>query len=357
MSTTSTPIDEARLEAFMGRLVTDMGAAMSAPLVLLGDQLGLYRAMADGQPLTSAEVAERADVRERYVREWLSNMAAGGYVEHDPATDRFTLPAEHALALADPNSPFYMIGGYQILASIWADEERILDRFRRGEGMGWHEHDPRLFSGTERFFRPGYQAHLVAEWIPAFHGLEPKLTAGAHVADVGCGHGASTILMAKAFPRSRFVGFDYHEGSIARAREVARQAGVDDRVRFEVATAADYPGGPYDLICHFDCLHDMGDPVGAARHVRQTLAPEGWWMIVEPYAGDTLEENLNPVGRLFYGASTLLCTPNSLSQEVGLGLGAQAGQRRLGEVIGEAGFTRFRRATQTPFNLILEARP
>jgi SAM-dependent methyltransferase len=356
MSTT-VPIDEARLEMFMGQVVTDMAAAISAPLVLLGDQLGLYRAMAGAGPLTSAEVAERADVRERYVREWLGNQAASGYVQHDPSTDRYSLPHEHALALADPDSPFYVMGGYQILASIWADEERILDRFRRGEGMGWHEHDPRLFSGTERFFRPGYQAHLVPEWIPAFDGLEAALREGATVADVGCGHGASTILMAQAFPRSRFTGFDYHEGSIARARELAAAAGVGDRVGFEVASASDYPGGPYDLVCHFDCLHDMGDPVGAARHVRETLAPDGWWMIVEPFAGDSLEENLNPVGRLFYAASTLLCTPNSLSQDVGLALGAQAGEARLRDVVSSAGLTRFRRATQTPFNLILEARP
>ena len=356
MSTT-TPIDEARLQAFMGRVVTDMGAAISAPLVLLGDQLGLYRAMAGGGALTSTEVADRAGVRERYVREWLANMAAGGYVEHNPASDRYTLPPEHAQALADPESPFYVIGGFELLASVWADEERIRDRFQRGEGMGWHEHDPRLFSGTERFFRPGYQAHLVPEWIPAFDGLQDRLRAGALVADVGCGHGASTILMAQAFPRSRFVGFDYHEGSISRARELAAAAGVADRVRFEVARAADYPGGPFDLVCHFDCLHDMGDPVGAARHVHETLREDGWWMLVEPFAGDALEDNLNPVGRLFYGASTLLCTPNSLSQEVGLGLGAQAGEARLRAVAQEGGFSRFRRATQTPFNLILEARP
>jgi SAM-dependent methyltransferase len=357
MSTpTTTAIDEARLEAFMGRLVTDMGAAMSAPLVLLGDQLGLYRAMADAGPLSSTDLAEKVGVRERYVREWLANQVAGAYVEHDPATDLYTLPPEHALALADPESPFFVLGAYQLIASVWADEERILDRFRRGEGMGWHEHDERLFAGTERFFRPGYQAHLVAEWIPAFDGLEAALTAGASVADVGCGHGASAILMAQAFPRSTFVGFDYHPGSIDRARERAAAAGVDDRVRFEVASATDYPGGPYDLICHFDCLHDMGDPVGAAEHVRETLAPDGWWMIVEPFAGDTLEDNAHPVGRLFYAASTVLCTPNSLSQDVGLGLGAQAGEVRLGDVVAAAGLTRFRRATQTPFNLVLEAR-
>jgi 2-polyprenyl-3-methyl-5-hydroxy-6-metoxy-1,4-benzoquinol methylase len=357
MSSTTTPIDEARLEAFMGRLVTDMGAAMTAPLVLLGDQLGLYQAMAGAGAMTSTEVAEAASVRERYVREWLANQVASGYVEHDAVSDRYTLPPEHALALADPDSPFNVLGGYQIMASIWADEERILDRFRRGEGMGWHEHDPRLFAGTERFFRPGYQAHLVPEWIPALDGLQDALRAGITVADIGCGLGASTILMAQAFPRSTFVGFDYHAGSIETARERAAQAGVGDRVTFEVASADAYPGGPYDLICHFDCLHDMGDPVGAARHVRETITPDGWWLIVEPFAGDSLEENENPVGRLFYAASTVLCTPNSLSQEVGLGLGAQAGERRLAEVIHSGGMTRFRRATETPFNLVLEARP
>jgi SAM-dependent methyltransferase len=307
--------------------------------------------------MTSTEVADAAGVRERYVREWLANQVAGGYVEHDPTTDRYTLPREHAMALADPDSPFYVLGAYQMMASVWADEERILDRFRRGEGMGWHEHDPRLFTGTERFFRPGYQAHLVAEWIPALDGLEAALRDGATVADVGCGHGASTILMAQAFPRSTFAGFDYHEGSIAQARERAAQAGVGDRVAFTVASADDYPGGPYDLVCHFDCLHDMGDPVGAAAHVRETIAPDGWWMIVEPFAGDTLEDNVNPVGRMFYAASTVLCTPNSLSQDVGLGLGAQAGEHRLRDVVEAGGMTRFRRATQTPFNLVLEARP
>jgi SAM-dependent methyltransferase len=353
----STTIDEQKLEAFMGRFVGDMGAAMSMPLVRLGERLGLYRAMAHAGPMTSQELAERSGVRERYVREWLANQTASGYIEHDPATDRYTLPDEHAMALADEDSPMYMLGGLAIMASVWADEDRLAERFAQGQGFGWHEHDPRLFSGTERFFRPGYQAHLVGEWLPALNGCVERLTAGATVADVGCGHGASTLIMARAFPNSRFIGFDYHDGSIARARELARDEGLADRVTFEVAAADAYPGSDYDLVCHFDCLHDMGDPEGAARHARETVADDGWWMVVEPYAGDALEENLNPVGRLFYAASTVVCTPNSLSQEVGLGLGAQAGPARLEAIMRDAGFSRVRVATQTPFNLIFEARP
>jgi SAM-dependent methyltransferase len=353
----ATDIDEAKLEAFMGRAVTDMGAIISAPLFVIGEKLGLYKAMAHAGPLTSAEIAERAGAAERYVREWLRNQAAGGYVEYDAESDRYELPDEHAMALADEDSPVYLLGVYDSIASIYADEDRILEAFRSGEGMGWHEHDPRLFRGTERFFRPGYRAHLVAEWIPALEGVQEKLEAGARVADVGCGHGASTVIMAEAFPNSEFVGFDYHDASVERAREAAAEAGVDERASFEVAAAKDYPGTDYDLVAVFDCLHDMGDPVGAARHVRETLADDGTWMIVEPFANDRVEDNLNPVGRVFYGASTVICTPASLAQEVGLALGAQAGEQRLGEVIREGGFTRFRRATETPFNLVLEARP
>ena len=355
MSTTA--IDEGKLEAFMGQAVTDMGAVISAPLFVLGERLGLYKAMAHSGPLTSDEVAARAGVIERYVREWLRNQAAGGYVEYDPETDRYTLPDEHALALADEDSPFYILGLYDSIASLYADEEKILDAFRNGRGLGWHDHDHRLFRGTERFFRPGYRGHLVAEWIPALDGVREKLERGARVADIGCGHGASTIIMAAAFPASEFHGFDYHEASIERAREAAEEAGVADRVTFEVASAKDYPGTGYDLVCVFDCLHDMGDPVGASAHVLETLDADGTWMIVEPFAGDRVEDNLNPVGRVFYGASTVICTPASLSQEVGLGLGAQAGEQRLAEVIREGGFTRVRRATDTPFNLVLEARP
>jgi SAM-dependent methyltransferase len=350
-------IDEAKLEAFMGQAVTDMGAIISAPLMVIGEKLGLYRAMAGAGPLTSAEVAERAGVAERSVREWLRNQAAGGYVEYDAADDRYTLPAEQALALADEESPFYILGVYDSIASLYADEDRITDAFRSGEGMGWHEHDHRLFRGTERFFRPGYKGNLVAEWIPALDGMREKLERGAKVADIGCGHGASTIIMAEAFPNSEFFGFDYHEASIERAREAAEAAGVGDRITFAVASAKDYPGTGYDLVCVFDCLHDMGDPVGASAHVLETLAPDGSWMIVEPFAGDSVQDNLNPVGRVFYGASTVICTPASLAQEVGLALGAQAGEARLADVIKEGGFGSVRRATETPFNLILEARP
>jgi SAM-dependent methyltransferase len=350
-------IDEEKLEAFMGQAVTDMGAIISAPLMVIGEKLGLYKAMAGAGPLTSGELAERAGVAERSVREWLANQAAGGYVSYDPDSDRYTLPDEHALALADEESPFYILGVYDSIASLYADEDRILEAFRTGGGMGWHEHDHRLFRGTERFFRPGYKANLVAEWIPALDGVQEKLERGAKVADVGCGHGASTVIMAEAFPNSRFFGFDYHEASIERAREAAGEAGVGDRVEFAVASAKDYPGSDYDLVCVFDCLHDMGDPVGASAHVLQTLAGDGTWMIVEPFAGDSVQENLNPVGRVFYGASTVICTPASLAQEVGLALGAQAGEARLAEVLKEGGFTRVRRATETPFNLVLEARP
>jgi SAM-dependent methyltransferase len=353
----ATEIDQAKLEAFMGQAVTDMGAIISAPLMVIGEKLGLYKAMAHAGPLTSAEIAERSGAAERYVREWRGNQAAGGYVTYDPETDRYTLPDEQALALADEDSPFYILGIYDSIASLYADEDRILEAFRSGEGMGWHEHDHRLFRGTERFFRPGYRASLVAEWIPALDGVQEKLERGATVADVGCGHGASTIIMAEAFPNSQFFGFDYHDQSIERAREAAGEAGVADRIQFAVAAAKDYPGSGYDLVCVFDCLHDMGDPVGASAHVLETLADDGTWMIVEPFANDRVEDNLNPVGRVFYGASTVICTPASLSQEVGLALGAQAGQARLTEVLKEGGFTRVRRATETPFNLVLEARP
>lgn len=354
---TTAAIDEAKLEDFMGRFVGDLGAAMSAPLVVIGDKLGLYKAMADGEPVSPAQLAERTGCRERYIREWLCNQAASGYVEYLESAGTFRLAPEQAMALADENSPVFIPGAFQLAAAVVKDEPHIAERFRSGEGFGWHEHDEDLFAGTERFFRPGYLANLVSSWLPALDGVVEKLTAGARVADIGCGHGASTILMASAFPASRFVGSDYHEPSIIAARAAACSAGVEDRVRFEVASAADFGGGPFDLVCVFDALHDMGDPVGAARHVREQLAEDGTWMIVEPAAGDTIEENLNPVGRIFYGASTMLCTPASLSQDVGLALGAQAGQRRLTEVLHEGGLTRVRRAAETPFNIVLEARP
>jgi SAM-dependent methyltransferase len=353
----ATGIDEAKLEAFMGRAVADMGAIISAPLMVIGEKLGLYKAMAGAGPVSSQEVAERSGAAERNVREWLRNQAAGGYVTYDPASDRYTLPDEQALALADEDSPFYILGVYDSIASLYADEDQILEAFRSGRGMGWHEHDHRLFRGTERFFRPGYRAHLVPEWIPALEGVREKLERGAKVADVGCGHGASTVIMAKAFPKSEFFGFDYHDASIQRAREAANEAGVEDRISFELATAKEYPGDGYDFVCVFDCLHDMGDPVGASAHVLETLDSDGTWMIVEPFANDRVEENLNPVGRVFYGASTVICTPASLAQEVGLALGAQAGEAQLTDVLRKGGFTRVRRATETPFNLILEARP
>ncbi|MFZ0971478.1 MAG: class I SAM-dependent methyltransferase [Solirubrobacteraceae bacterium] len=357
MSATAQSIDHAKLDEFMGRFVGDLGAAMSAALVVIGDRLGLYRAMADGTPVSASELATRTGTDERYVREWLSNQAAGGYVSYDPAGEAFFLTPEQSLALAQEGSPAFVPGAFQVATALTKDEEKIARAFVDGHGVGWHEHHHDLFAGTERFFRPGYAANLVSAWIPALEGVEAKLQSGARVADVGCGHGASTILMAQAFPRSSFVGFDYHEASVERARAAARDAGLQDRVRFEVAPAKGYPGDGYDLVAMFDCLHDMGDPVGAAAHVLDTLAADGTWLIVEPYAGDRLEDNLNPVGRVFYGASTLVCTPASRDQEVGLALGAQAGEARLGEVVTAGGFTRFRRATETPFNLVLEARP
>ena len=348
-------IDQARLEAFMGQFVQDMGAAATAPLVVLGDKLGLYKAMADGEPVTPAELAERTGCRERYLREWLCQQAASGYVEYEAGA--FRLPPEQALALAHDDSPVFIPGAFQLLAAIIKDEPHITERFRSGEGMGWHEHDHDLFEGTERFFRPGYLANLVDAWLPSLDGVVEKLRAGARVADIGCGHGASTILMAQAFPASTFAGSDYHEGSIDAARRAAERAGVADRVTFEVASAKDFGGGPFDLVCVFDALHDMGDPVGAAAHVRSQLADDGTWMVVEPIAGDNVEDNLNPVGRVFYAGSTMLCTPASLSQEVGLALGAQAGEARLAEVLHEGGFSRVRRTAETPFNLVLEVRP
>jgi 2-polyprenyl-3-methyl-5-hydroxy-6-metoxy-1,4-benzoquinol methylase len=352
----TTGIDEAKLEQFMGQFVGDLGAAMTAPLVLIGDKLGLYKAMADGEPITSQQLAERTSCHERYIREWLCQQAASGYVEYDAADATFRLPPEQAMALADEDSPAFIPGAFQLVAAVVKDEPHITERFRSGEGFGWHEHHHDLYAGTERFFRPGYLASLVDTWLPALDGVVEKLSAGARVADIGCGHGASTILMARAFPACEFVGSDYHEGSVEAARAAAERAGLTDRVSFEVASAKDFGGGPFDLVCVFDALHDMGDPAGAARHVREQLADDGAWMVVEPFAGDAIEENLNPVGRIFYGGSTMLCTPASLSQEVGLALGAQAGERRLTEVLNEGGFGRVRRAAETPFNIVLEAR-
>jgi SAM-dependent methyltransferase len=356
MATKQQAIDEAKLNEFMGRFVGDLGAAISAALVVIGDRLGLYRALADGEPISSEELAQRTDTDPRYVREWLSNQAAGGYVTYHPDDDRFSLSPEQAFALAQEGSPAFIPGAFQVATALTKDEPKITEAFKTGAGVGWHEHNLDLFAGTERFFRPGYSANLVSSWIPSLEGMQAKLESGAVVADVGCGHGASTLIMAEAFPRSSFRGFDYHDESIGHARAAAEAAGVADRVSFEVSAAKQFPGNGYDLVCMFDCLHDMGDPVGAAAHVRESLKPDGTWMIVEPYAGDRLQDNLNPVGRVYYGASTLVCTPASRDQEVGLALGAQAGEARLREVVTEGGFTRFRRAAETPFNIVLEAR-
>src|SRR5215813_4277354 len=350
-------IDQNKLEGFVHKALGDIGSALTASLVVIGDKLGLYREMKTAGPVTSAELAARTGTTERSVREWLSAQAAAGYVDYDAETGRYTLPLEHAVALTDENSPACVLGGFQGMTAAMRAAAKVTAAFRTGSGVGWHEHDPELFIGTERFFRPGYNAHLVSEWLPALGGVTAKLARGASVADVGCGHGASTLIMAQAFPGSTFVGFDYHPPSIEAARERARSAGLADRVRFEVAAAKSYPGSRYDLVTFFDCLHDMGDPVGAARHVHESLAPDGTWMLVEPFAHDRVEDNLNPLGRLFYSVSTLVCTQASLAQEVGLALGAQAGEARLRDVVTKAGFTRFRRATETPFNLVFEARP
>ncbi len=350
------PVNEAKLHEFVMKAVGEMGAAMNAALIIIGDKLGLYKAMAGAGPMTSAEVAAKTKTTERYVREWLSAQAAGGFVTYDEASGKFTLPPEQTMALADEQSPVFLPGFFEIVSACIKDEPKVTEAFRTGKGLGWHEHDHCLFAGTERFFRPNYRAHLISEWIPALGDTLAKLKAGARVADVGCGLGTSTILMAQEYPKSTFVGFDYHPQSIEMARAAATKAGVSDRVKFEVAKAKDYPGKGYQLVAFFDCLHDMGDPEGAARHVLETLDPDGVWMIVEPFAHDKLQDNLNPIGRVFYGASTMLCTPASLSQEVGLGLGAQAGEGRLSKILKNAGFSRVRRAAETPFNIVLEAR-
>ena len=350
-------VDQSKLEAFQGKMLGDMGAAVSAALVILGDQLGLYKAMADGGPTTSLKLAAATGTTERYVREWLAAQAASGYVEYDPVKAEFSLTPEQAMVFADEGGPAFMAGGFEVLAAMFRDEPKVAAVFKSGKGLGWHEHDVCLFRGTERFFRPGYNAHLTTEWIPALDGMEGKLKSGARVADVGCGHGASTVLMAKTYPNSKFYGFDYHGPSIERAREAAKEAGVEDRVTFEVASAKDFNGGAYDMIAIFDALHDMGDPVGAAKHIRESLAPDGSWLLVEPFANDDLADNLNPCGRIFYSASTMICPPASLSQAVGMGLGAQAGEKRLRQVAEDAGFTHFKRATETPFNLVFDVRP
>ncbi len=347
---------EAEVTEFVHKALGDIGGALTASLVVIGDRLGFYRSLAGEGPATPGELAKRTGTAERCVREWCAGQAASGYLTYDAGTGRYALPEAHAAALADDESPACVLGGFQGMTGAMRATPKVIEAFRSGAGVGWHEHDPELFVGVERFFRPGYNAHLVTEWIPALDDVQAKLERGAKVADIGCGHGASTIILAKAFPKSTFTGFDYHPESIEAARARAREAGVGDRARFEIAAAKSFPGTGYDLVACFDCLHDMGDPVGAARHIRDALAPDGTWMLVEPFAHDRVEENLNPVGRVFYSVSTLVCTQASLSQEVGLALGAQAGESRLRAVLKEAGFTRVRRAAETPFNLVLEAR-
>ncbi|MEZ5669681.1 MAG: class I SAM-dependent methyltransferase [Alphaproteobacteria bacterium] len=348
-------VNEAKLNEFIGQVLGDLGGAYSVALVRMGERLGLYRALNDNGPATSQELADRTNLAERYVREWLSHHAASGYVTYDPDTRRFTLPPEQAMVFANENSPVYLLGAFDTVLSTLQNQPHVEDAFRHGGGVPWGAQSGCMFCAVAKFFRPGYQHNLVQAWLPALEGVVPKLEECAVVADVGCGHGHSTLIMAEAFPNSTFVGYDFHAESIAEARKHARAHGLDN-VRFEVALAKDYPGTDYDLVTFFDCLHDMGDPEGAAAHVRRSLAPGGSWMIVEPKAGDTLEENLNPVGRLYYAASTMICLPTSLAQETGTGLGAQAGEARLREVIGAGGFARVRRATETPFNLVLEAR-
>jgi SAM-dependent methyltransferase len=349
-------VDMKKLEQFLGTFVNDLGATVHAGMVVIGEKLGLYKALAAGA-LTPAELAAITRTDERYVREWLASQAAGGYITYNPETQKFGMTEEQALTLADENGPAYLPGAFELALGSLSAVPRITEAFRSGEGMGWGEHEDRVFHGCEKFFRPGYAANLVNSWIPALDGVAEKLRSGAKVADVGCGKGASTILMAKAFPNSKIFGFDYHDKSVEAARQSAKREGVADRVTFEVAKAKEFPGQQYDFVAVFDCLHDMGDPVGAAAHVRAALKDDGSWMIVEPFANDELQDNLNPVGRVYYSFSTLLCTPCSRSQEVGLCLGAQAGEKQMRKVVNSAGFSRFRRATQTPFNLVYEARP
>ena len=354
-----TSVNESKLEQLLGRVVGDIGAVTTAPLVVIGDELGLYRAMADGKPVSAAALAERTGTAERYVREWLAAQAASGYVTFDGMRDAvgwYRMEPEQVEAFVNEDSPAFVIGGFQAFGAAVKVLPRLAEAFRTGRGIGWDEHDPALFSGTARFFHPGYAAHLVGEWLPALDGVADKLSTGGRVADVGCGYGYSTVLMAEAFPASTFAGFDYHQPSIDAANKVAADARLGGRLSFQVARATEFPGTGYDLIAYFDCLHDMGDPVGALAHAREALAPGGSVMLVEPFAADSIQDNLNPLGRAFYGASTLICTPASLAQDVGRGLGAQAGEEALRQVAAEAGLTRFHRAAQTPFNLVLQAR-
>jgi SAM-dependent methyltransferase len=350
-------VDQEKLNQFIGKFLNDLGAAVQGSTILIGEQLGLYKAVAANGPVTPKELAEKTGTAERYIREWLAGQAAGGYLNYDPSTGKYTMSPEQKFTLANEDSPVYIPGAFYTVASVYKDERKLADAFRTGKGFGWHEHHNDLFIGTKKFFRPGYLANLVSSWLPSLNGVVPKLQAGAKVADVGCGYGASTIIMAKAFPKSKFIGYDYHLESIEAARNDAISEDVVGNTDFEVALAKDYPGKDFDLVTFFDCLHDMGDPAGAAKHVHDSLKPDGTWMIVEPFAHESVEENLTPVGRIFYNASALVCVPSSLAQEVGLGLGAQAGDSKLNEVIRAGGFTRIRKATETPFNRVFEAQP
>jgi SAM-dependent methyltransferase len=349
-------VNSDKLNSFMGKMLGDVGAAVNASLMLIGDKLGLYKTLAAKGPMNSLELARATSTAERYVREWLAAQAASGYVEYDEASDKFSMGPEQAMALADEDSPVFLGAVGNLISATFLDEPKISEAFKTGQGVGWNRRSECLFCGTARFFRTAYKHYLVQEWLPALDGVVDKLKRGAKVADVGCGHGVSTRLMAEAFPNSQFYGFDYHPGSVEKARQTAKDAGLGERVRFDVHSAKSYPAESYDLVCFFDCLHDMGDPVGALQHVRETMAADGTCMLVEPFANDRLKDNLNPIGRIYYAASTVICTPASLDQEVGLALGAQAGEARLREVARQGGLSKFRRATETPFNLILEAR-
>lgn len=349
-------LNEEKLNAFLGKMVTEMGAAANGALIIMGDKLGLYKALAANGAMTSEQLAEKTATTERYVREWLSAQAASEYIEYDAESDSFSMTPEQTAVFGDEESPVLMTGAFYAVSSMYHDEPKIEHAFRSGEGVSWGDHDGCLFCGTEKFFRPSYKANLVSTWIPALDGVEEKLHKGAKVADVGCGHGVSTVVMAKAFPKSEFIGYDFHDASLEHASALAKEEGVNN-ISFKMASAKTFPANGYDLVTFFDCLHDMGDPVGACAHVLKALKPDGTCMIVEPFANDTLQENLNPVGRAYYAFSTMICTPSSISQEVGLGLGAQAGEKRLKEVVTSGGFSHFRRAAETPFNLILEARP
>jgi SAM-dependent methyltransferase len=349
-------IDQDKLTEFLHKFVADLGATMAAGNVLVGDRLGFYRALA-GHPMLPRELAEHTGTATRYVDEWLRGQAAGGYVEYDPRTGAYWLTPEQAFALTDPDGAVFAPGAFELALGALRSEPKVTEAFRTGAGVGWHEHHEGVFSGCERFFRPGYAANLVGSWLPALDGVEAKLNVGAKVADVGCGHGASTTLMAQAFPNSTFTGSDYHEESILQARKRIAAAGLGGRVRFDVASAQTFDGGPYDLVTSFDCLHDMGDPLGAARHIREMLAPDGAWMVVEPYAGHNVTDNLNPVGRVYYSFSAFLCVPNALSQDGGYSLGAQAGEQPIRRLAADAGYTGFRRVAETPFNIAYELRP